>query len=117
MILDGTVISGLGAAKNFVKIYQNKIKQITGFLPFAGTLNVKLKSDFIQPENYEAIKSFEQYGKINLIKCTIENINCYIIIPEKSRHDNNIIEIISEYNLRKKLKLTDQDNIKVSTNF
>ncbi len=116
----GKVVSGLGEGARFMKIqqYKDNIKKQLGFVPYAGTLNVK-----INPEDVEKrlrlkthppiiINGFrlagKDFGKILCYRCKIRGIQGAIVFPVRSTHGLNVLEMIAPVNLRKELSLTDQ---------
>ena len=125
MKIQGTLKSGLGEGAYFISLkhYNNEINKKLGFNPFKGTLNVhveekKLK-DFL--ENIERskimlIEGFEdngkKFGSVRCIKAKIKDAEGAIIIPDINKH-KDIIEFISCYNLREKLKLKEDDVVDI----
>ena len=126
--LKGTLVSGMGEGayymglKGYTKRFQSKI----GYVPFPGTLNVRLDQKIHQ----EAIKQFETlegikiksfsdgkrtYGWVKCFSAKLNNsINCELIILERTHHDDSIIELISKTCIRKTGKL--KDNSKITIN-
>ena len=126
--LKGTLVSGTGEGayymglKGYTKQFQSKI----GYVPFPGTLNVRLDQKIHQ----EAIKQFETlegikiksfsdgkrtYGWVKCFSAKLNNsINCELIILERTHHDDSIIELISKTCIRKTGKL--KDNSKITIN-
>lgn len=121
--LEGFVVKGLGEGSFFMGLdyYRENFKKLLGFYPYKGTLN--LKSDI------QSIKKFLKSAKKKYIKGFKENkkhyfgVECYdvdlcgikaaIIIPEKSMHDKDIIEVIAPVNLRKKFNLKEGSKVKL----
>ena len=123
--LKGTLISGMGEGayymglKGYTKQFQSKI----GYVPFPGTLNVRLDQKIHQ----EAIKQFETlngiriksfsdgkrtYGWVKCFQAKLNNsVNCELIILERTHHDDSIIELISKSCLRKTGKLKDGSKV------
>lgn len=125
--LKGTLVSGMGEGayymglKGYTKQFQSKI----GYIPFPGTLNVRLNQKIYQ----EAIKQFETFNGISIksfsdgkrtygwVKCFPAKLNnsanCELIILERTHHDNSIIELISKDCLRKTAKLKDGSKVSI----
>lgn len=123
--LSGTLVSGMGEGayymglKGYTKQFQSKI----GYIPFPGTLNVKLDKKIHQ----EAIKQFEilegtkinsfsdgkrTYGWVKCFSAKLNNsIKCELIILERTHHDDSIIELISKVCIRNSAKLKDGSKI------
>lgn len=126
--LKGTLISGMGegayymSLKGYIKQFKSKI----GYIPFPGTLNVRLDKKIHQEtikqfENIDGIKieSFSDgkrtYGWVKCFHAKInQSIDCELIILERTHHDNSIIELISNVCIRKLGKLKDGSQITIT---
>jgi len=107
-----------------LKGYTKQFKSKIGYVPFPGTLNVRIDQKIHQ----EAIKQFETlngikiksfsdgkrtYGWVKCFPAKLNNsVNCDLILLERTHHDNSVIELISKTCLRKTAKL--KDNAKIS---
>ncbi len=121
--LSGSVTSGLMEGKYYMSLkgYESQFKEKLGFSPFPGTLNVKVNCDelskFLGPKEKAEISGFVKgnraFGTIAAYNAKIRNIRIAIIVPERTSHPKDIMEIISEFNLRKKLKLKDKSVVKI----
>ncbi|MEW6069545.1 MAG: DUF120 domain-containing protein, partial [Candidatus Thermoplasmatota archaeon] len=112
------VCSGTGEGKYYMSLehYCSEFKKKLGFLPYPGTLNLKLKSDeifkleILKKAKSIVISGFKEgnkyFGAVKCFKAKFRGISCWLIIPEKTRY-KNIVEIISNEYLREKLKLKD----------
>jgi len=121
----GNVVSGLGEGRFFVGLtpYKNKFKELTGFTPFEGTLNVKLKHNFnldefnpIEFDGFEIDGKKYFGGKVLLIKLFNKHghfVNCAIVAPKKTDHSKKTLEIIAPLQLRKFLSLKNFDVVKI----
>ena len=125
--LNGTLVSGMGEGAYYMglKGYTKQFKSKIGYVPFPGTLNVRLDKKIHQ----ESIKQFETLDGIKLNsfsdgkrtywceKCfsaKINNsINCEFIILERTHHDDSVIELISKTCLRKNTKLKDGSKVSI----
>ena len=125
--LKGTLVSGMGEGayymglKGYTKQFESKI----GYVPYPGTLNVKLDQKIHQ----EAIKQFETldgvkiksfsdgkrtYGWVKCFNAKLNNsANCELIILERTHHDDSIIELISKTCLRQIAKLKDGSKVSI----
>ena len=119
--LECTITSGLGEGAFFMSMqhYKDEIKKKLGFDAYPGTLNLKInEQSIIKIKNSESIRIEGYYsgGKIfggsSCYKAKINNIPGAIIIPDLTKH-KLVIEFISPVHLRSKLKLNDNDKIKV----
>ncbi|ADC69141.1 CTP-dependent riboflavin kinase [Methanocaldococcus sp. FS406-22] len=124
MIIEGEIVSGLGEGRYFLSLppYKEAFKKILGFEPFEGTLNLKLDKEFdISKFEYIETEDFEFNGrrffgvKVLPIEILINNkkIDGAIVVPKKTYHSGNIIEIIAPIKLREQFNLKDGDTIKI----
>ena len=129
--LNGSVISGLGEGAYYMSLngYTKQFKAKIGYIPFPGTLNIKLNqlqaTQIIQQlDELESIiidpfsDGKRTYGWVKCFHATLNNsIKCELIRLERTHHNNSIIELISKNNLRKtsKLKTGSKVTIKIHT--
>ena len=125
--LKGTLVSGMGEGAYYMSLkgYTKQFKEKLGYIPFPGTLNVKLtKKEHIETvsqfynRDCVLIKGFSDekrtYGWVKCFNAKLNNsINCDLIILERTHHDNSIIELISQVNIRKTAKLKDGSNLTI----
>ena len=105
--------------------YLEQFKTKLGFEPFEGTLNIHVdpddvgKLDVIKSVAGVPINGFtdngRSFGNVVAYKARIRNIDCAIVVPERS-HYADIIEIICQYHLRRTLSLEDGDRVDVKVN-
>jgi riboflavin kinase len=127
--LKGEIISGMGEGAYYMSLkgYTKQFKSKIGYVPFPGTLNVKL----YQKEYVEAIQQLDDLDgqKINSfsdgkrtygwVKCFTaklnRTVNCQLIRLERTHYDNSIIELISKNSICKtaNLKLGSKVSIKI----
>ena len=127
--LKGEIISGMGEGAYYMSLkgYTKQFKSKIGYVPFPGTLNVKL----YQKEYLEAIQQVDDLDgqKINSfsdgkrtygwVKCFTaklnRTINCQLIRLERTHYDNSIIELISKNSIcnTANLKLGSKVSIKI----
>ena len=117
--LNGVIISGLGEGAYYMSLngYTKQFKTKIGYIPFPGTLNVKLNqlqaTQIIQQLNdldNVVIDPFSDgkrtYGWVKCFHVTLNNsIKCELIRLERTHHHNSVIELISKNNLRKTARL------------
>ncbi|MDK2987691.1 CTP-dependent riboflavin kinase [Methanothermococcus thermolithotrophicus] len=123
----GRLVPGRGEGSYYMSLppYKQKFKEILGFEPYEGTLNIKLNEtinlDKLNPlevgDFYYNNKKF--YG-LKVIPVTIINkeghtIDGAIVAPKKTCHSSNILEIIAPIKLRKFLSLSNGDIVKIVT--
>lgn len=123
----GTIISGMGEGAYYMSMkgYAKQFKTKLGYIPFPGTLNVKLKDK----EYTEAKRSLDAYRGIMIngfsdgkrtygwVKCYPAKINNSIdsalITLERTHYDDSVIELISYTNIKKAAKLSTGSQISV----
>ena len=123
--LHGTLVSGMGEGAYYMglKGYTKQFKSKIGYVPFPGTLNVRLDKKIHQ----ESIKQFEMLDGIKItsfsdgkrtygwVKCfnakLNDSIDCQLIMLERTHHDASIIELISKVSIRKTGNLTDGSKV------
>ncbi len=124
-LFSGAVSPGIGKGAHFVsqKEYMAGFKKLLDFSPFAGTLNVKIEGEDIEKritlrERAPILvpgftKGKATFGKIDCYRCVINGLPGAVIFPEMSVHGLQVIEVISPFNLRKKLSLSDGSKVDV----
>jgi riboflavin kinase len=125
--LEGTVFTGLGEGAYYISMeqYHRQFMEKLGFDPYAGTLNLKLTTDYdiktrSELEAYPAveIEGFKDenrtFGNVKCYPAIIENkVKGAIVSALRSHYDASIVEVIAPVPLRKHLKLKDGHKVKV----
>ncbi len=130
--LNCKITSGLGEGKYYMSFSQYKKQFIEklGFEPFEGTLNLEVDiakvNNFLLNSICIDINGFETkertFGGLKAfnVKVSAKNnknnkkINAALIMPDRTHHDKNIVEVIADKNLRNKLKLKDNQDIEIT---
>ena len=100
-----------------------------GYIPFPGTLNIKLKQlqatqiiqqlDELDSMMIEPFSDGKRtYGWVKCFHAILnDTIQCELIRLERTHHDNSVIELISKNNLRKTagLKIGSKVTIKIDS--
>ena len=116
------VTSGQGQGKFFVNYdwVQNQIQATFGFIPYLGTLNLRL--DSCNTVSFQLYKQTHDGITITSIRdgCSglcypiqISNIMGIILIPQIPGYPHKQLEIIAPVNLRKALSLKNGDELEV----
>jgi len=123
LILRGTVESGKAQGSEYIRLtwVRKQIENNLSFSPFPGTLNVKLNKKETKKlkEGLKKAQSIEIAPEARFYpgKCYRASINdettCAIVVPELSDYPEDLVEIISPDNLRKKLGLADGDKVQI----
>lgn len=124
MVICGAVTQGMGKGGYFIcqPGYSNQFKELLGFVPFEGTLNLNIipedvgKLDVIRKSKGILISGFvsegRTFGNVIAYKARIRNLDCAIVVPEMS-HYRETIEIICNYHIRRTLGLDNGDEVEV----
>ena len=122
MVLVGIVTSGLGKGAVFMSIdyYKKNIKEKLGFFPYPGTLNLNVNKEQthllknIPPIRIESFKKDNKtFGGASCYKIKINNIDGFIIVPDLTEHEENMVEVIAPVNLKSELKIKDGHKVKI----
>ena len=117
--LKGTVKTGMGEGSYYISKYSKRIEKKLGFNPFSGTLNIIVnpidKKEFLSNMNPVIINGFKtssrSYGAVHCYNVKINNAKAAIIIPERTAYPENIVELISAVNLKKRFKLKEKSKV------
>lgn len=123
--ISGAVVKGRGEGKFYLSLhgYVRQVESKLGFTPYPGTLNIKLdenerwKKQLLLQMDPIMIDGFREgdktYGDLFAYNCKILGETCAVILPLRTHHGVEIIEIIAKDELRKKFNKTEGDKIKV----
>jgi riboflavin kinase len=121
------IISGMGEGAYYMSMkgYTKQFKSKLGYIPFPGTLNVKLNDKKFTEAKRELdthqgimINGFSD-GKrtYGWVKCYPAKINSTVdgmmITLERTHYDDSIIELISKTNIKKTAKLSNGSSISI----
>jgi riboflavin kinase len=124
--LDGVVVSGFGEGQYYISIdgYAKQFKAKLGFEPYPGTLNIKIKSQCLDLRKRMAEMPFilmdsfsdgtRTYGAVDCYPAEIKGVCGYIIVPERTHYQQDLLEMIAPMKIRDKLKLKDGDTVCVT---
>jgi riboflavin kinase len=127
MAFRGTVFTGLGEGRYYVSLegYREKFSRGLGFVPFPGTLNLRLTTEAMIEQRRRldllkgvAIPGFSDrsrtYGPVKCFRATVEkNLPGAVLAIERTHYDSSVLEVISPVNLRRSLGLDDGDECAV----
>jgi riboflavin kinase len=123
----GMVTTGFREGKYYIGLAEYK-KQLTaklGFVPFAGTLNIKLsrpadidcirrlkQSDGIQTDEF--VRDGRSFGRSKCFKVVIDGkVSGALIFPARSHYGDDVVEVIAPVSLRERLKLKDGKEVSI----
>jgi riboflavin kinase len=123
IVIEGSVITGIGEGAYYVDVYSSKLKAALGFKPHLGTLNVKIGDD----ESRKAIGRMKNTPPLVLTGFTHKgrtfgDVICYrvkvnrkieaaVVIAQRTHHSDEILEIVAPINIREFLNLEDNDKV------
>jgi riboflavin kinase len=128
----GAITTGMGDAKKFLSLagYLDQFQSILGYEPFPGTLNMALNTSSIQLKSNlseltpllinEWTDGDRTYGSATCYPAIItepmegKTLPVHVILPDKTRHGEEQLELLSPVNLRKTLALNDTDELHIS---
>jgi len=120
--LKGKIFSGTGEGAKFMELpwVKRQMEEKLGFVPYPGTLNIKLSKDKVKLKNLLKrakpieILPAEGYCHGKCFKAHLaKGLECAIVLPQVRGYPEDVIEIIAPVNLREKLQLKDGDIIEV----
>jgi len=128
LILRGKVFTGLGEGRYYMsqQNYKKQFKSKLGFVPYAGTLNLRLADPAVRaPLDLSAgtrIDGFHSsnrfFGALNAHRAVInDKARGALIVPDRTHYGRDVIEVIAKENLKKVLKRKDGDLVRVSVEF
>ncbi|MEB2792732.1 MAG: CTP-dependent riboflavin kinase [Caldisphaeraceae archaeon] len=124
-IFKAVVFSGKKEGEFFVSIYAKNIKKSIGFVPYPGTLNARLveridkfnecldhiKSIVIEPPVIAGMN----LGKVIAYPILLfSSTKAYVLRPEITLYNKDVVEIISDKRLRDELNLSDGSIVEIS---
>ncbi len=128
--LKGFLVSGMGEGAYYMSLrgYTDQFKSRIGYVPFPGTLNVKLNEIIYVDAIKRLCKSkciiidgfsdgMRTYGWVKCFKAMLnKSIDCHLIFLERTHHDDSIIEIISQNHLREVAKISNSSKVTIKIN-
>lgn len=120
----GAVKTGIGEGAYYVSRpgYLKQFRELLGFKPFPGTLNLIIDQAALQrflaglgEAKLKGFKTKERsFGSISAFRVCVGKHRAAIIFPERSSHPKNEIEVIAKVSLRAKMNLKEGSKVKVS---
>ena len=117
MEIKGKIVSGTHKGTYFMSldVYQEEFLEKLGFKPFPGTLNLEISSEDAASildlsDDMGIIKGKGNFGDVKFLPAQLNGkIRGAILFPLKTHHSDEILEFVSDENLRKTLHLKDGD--------
>ncbi|GAA0648349.1 CTP-dependent riboflavin kinase [Salarchaeum japonicum] len=128
--LTGTVTGGMGEGRHYISLpgYKRQFAEKLGYEPFPGTLNVSLSAQSrreraaMEALDGVPIDSWEDdertYGSATCYPSALEADSgtyepVHVIVPDRTHHDEDQLELIAPDRLRDELGLDDGDDVVV----
>lgn len=123
--LTGELVSGLGEGSYYVsqEKYQDQFKEKLGFEPYPGTLDIDLDEESLtfkkRLQDFSGIKiegfSSEErnFGGGKCFPAKIKGEKAAVVLPDRTHHEENIVDVISPVKIRDKYNLKDGDEVEV----
>ena len=127
--LVGTVVKGMGEGSYYMSLNGYRLQFISklGFDPYPGTLNIKLDKMYIDAKQEITkyppiiIEGFSDgkrtYGGVRCYRAKMnDTIDGAILIPERTHHDDSILEFISPVKIMDTLGIKHGDKVSIKVN-
>jgi len=117
----GKVDTGQGSGKFFVELpwVIRQLKELFGFNPYFGTLNLRLTPEsikrrvYLTQQNGVLVKPERGYLSGYLYRAVISGVSCCVVLPDVSNYPEDLLEIIAAKHLRELLSVKDGDILTV----
>ena len=123
--LEGVLVSGMGEGAYYMGLegYTRQFKSKIGYIPFPGTLNVRLDGKVyleakrrLDGTGGVMIKGFSDgqrtYGWVRCFSAILNGTtDCMLVMLERTHHDDSIMEMISEVCIRDAARLVDGSHV------
>jgi len=122
MIINGKIAHGMMRGEHLIDRYYNRLRNVLGFAPFKGTLNIKLDKN-IDIKNFElkrldhVLMSGRSWIDVRLAPAILhfkdKKVDCWIIREEKGVHYKDVIEILTKDNINDMIPIKIGMDVKV----
>ncbi len=113
----GVVVSGIGEAGFYVKLYSEYFRELLGGEPYPGTLNILLESCSALEEIFSEkhlVKSLKPgLAPAYIRRGVLRGFSVVVVKPLVTRHDCGVLEVVSSVKLRDVLGLRDGDVVEI----
>jgi riboflavin kinase len=126
---EGTVVSGMGEGAYYMSLegYRKQFKEKLGYVPYPGTLNVKLIDPTFMNARREIgrypsvfINGFSDstrtYGWVKCYKAAINNgkiNNAAVLVLERTHYDDTMLEVIAPVSIKERGGIQNDDAISI----
>ncbi len=125
LVFKGTVFSGMGDGRYYMRVYKRIFEERLGFTPFLGTLNLKVSTSedlrTVQKIRIRPAIEIREFSARNRRfgsgRCTRVRINDAVdgalVFPQRTHYGLDVVELIAPVNLRESLRLKDGDEVTI----
>ena len=130
LTLTGTVTTGMGEGRHYISLpgYERQFESRLGYTPFPGTLNVNLDEASIRARAELSAQASVPIDSWEDDERTFGAATCYparleadgrqygpthVIVPDRTHHDDDSLELIAPEKLRDELDLADGDTVSI----
>ncbi|MCE4617109.1 MAG: CTP-dependent riboflavin kinase [Desulfurococcales archaeon] len=122
--LKGLVFSGKGEGEFYINLYARNIRAKLGFIPYPGTLNVRILDEYTEKYQEAIMKIIpvivdpplipgSKLGRAVFYTAYLHGVKVYIVRPEITVYGFDVIEIVAPFNIRQKFGLRDGDEVEI----
>ena len=122
--LKGVIVKGFGEGKYYMAMqkYKAQFKAKLGFAPYEGTLNIKAEKDKVMKflSGLKAIKingfktKQRSFGGLKAYKVRLNGERIGLIIPDRTSHEPDTVELIAKFNIKEKFGLKDGNKVAIT---
>jgi riboflavin kinase len=113
----GVVVSGIGEAGFYVKLYSEYFRELLGGEPYPGTLNILLESCSALEEIFSEkhlVKPLKPgLAPAYIRRGVLRGFSVVVVKPLVTRHECRVLEVVSSVKLRDVLGLRDGDVVEI----
>ncbi len=124
VVVKGWVFSGRGEGEFYINLYARNIRVKLGFIPFPGTLNIRIYDEYINEYKEAIAKAIpviveppfvpgSKLGRALFYTAYLHDVKVYIVRPEITVYGFDVAEIVASFNLRQKFGLRDGDEVEI----
>lgn len=125
--LEGAIVPGSGEGRYYMSLrgYTRQFRARVGYVPFPGTLNVRLDGDSaagaarLDAARGTMIDGFSDgertYGWVRCHAATLNGrVACELVRLERTHHEPSIVELVAPFSLRRRLRASDGSRVEIS---
>ena len=112
MKIKGKVLQGQGKGQYYVQKCLPELEAALGFTCHPGTLNIDIGKALRLPKTKKIVVTFKDSAPVDCYLVKIKDLfDGAIVVPQKTTHGKEIIELVAPVNLRERLYLKDGDEV------